>query len=128
MIYALPYNESIQGKLPPLPSSKDVERFIRRVTIGLTSKGYVIGPKGVYLGPMGEIMADTDRDPRADWSSVSLPDKTPEDQQAADDLVMVQTALPKLKAGTIPATQLANIERVIGWLVEQEFKRMGLSS
>jgi hypothetical protein len=130
MIFSLPYNESVQGRLPTQPTPDQIQKFLARVRLAIENKGYVIGPEGMYLGPFGEIMVDlvdvpVDRDPVKEWANIVVPDKTPAEviaeKAAQDDLSMIRLALPKLQANTLPALQ---VQKVISWLVQRELARI----
>lgn len=130
MIFTLPYNESVQSRLPVQPTSEEIQKFLARVRLGIENKGYIVGPEGLRIGPFGEIVVDlvdvpVDRDPVKEWANIVVPDKTPTEaateKAAQDDLALIRLALPKLQTNTLPALQ---VQKVIGWLVQRELARI----
>lgn len=118
MIYTMPFNADISNLIPPQPTVSEMANIKRRIAAGLGNLGYDI--TDIVLGPNGEFMIEANADPSGDWESLIPPDKTPEQLLAHQERLFIEDALSQLKTKTLAP---ANIQRVIGWLVEQELAR-----
>lgn len=126
MIYEMPYNKNIQGKLPATPTQQEFNRFLAMVRQALIDRGYVLGPAGVYVGPTGgTIMVDADRDPAFDWMNASLPNSTPKEDSDKTKLDQALALIAKLDAGMVPTA--VEVRQSLAFLLRAELESRGIN-
>lgn len=121
MIYTMPFNQSVADLIPPQPTTQELNTIKSRIAAGLSDLGYEVISEGIFLGPNGEFNIEANADPSVDWPTFVPPDKAPEELIADEDRLFVEDALPQLKTDSLPS---GSIQRVIGWLAEQELARL----